>query len=254
MSGNANDSDQDKRGSASISGAGTIGGGTYERVSISGSGKITGDITADEIKISGSGKIAGLARVIRVSTSGAAVFEAGIIADEMRISGSARSHGTTEIKELKCSGVFKTDGSLTSEYIKISGSLAVDGDVASEIYKTTGAFRIGGLLSADHIEINLAGRCEAREIGGERIEVRRGGWHQKGLILDGLIRIFTGSTTSRLRSALIEGDTIHLEDTEADVVRGKRICIGPGCNIKTVEYSEELSVDEDAQVGSKKKV
>ncbi|MBN1858372.1 cell shape determination protein CcmA [Candidatus Bipolaricaulota bacterium] len=254
MSGNANDSERDKRGSASISGAGTIGGGSYERVSISGSGKITGDLTADEIKISGSGKIQGLARVIRVSTSGSAVFEAGIVADEVRISGSARSHGTTEIKELKCSGVFKTDGSLKSEYIKISGSLTVDGDVSSEIYKTTGAFRIGGLLSADHIEINLAGRCEAREIGGERIEVRRGGWRQKGLILDGLISIFTGGSTSHLRSELIEGDTIHLEDTEAEIVRGKHVFIGPGCNIKTVEYSEDLAVDEDAKVEHEKNV
>ena len=250
----SDDSKPDKRGSASISGAGTIGGGEYERVSISGSGKITGDITDDEIKISGSGKIQGLARAVRVSTSGAAVFEAGIVAEELKISGSTRSHGTTEVKELKCSGVFKTDSTLVSEYIKISGSLTVDGDVSSEIFKTTGAFRIKGLLSADHIEINLAGHCEAREIGGERIEVRRGAWHQRGLILDGLIRIFTGSSTSLLRSQLIEGDTIHLEDTEADVVRGKRVVIGPGCTIKTVEYSEELSVDEDAEVGHRKEM
>lgn len=247
------DNERDNRGSASISGAGTIRGGDYERVSISGSGKITGDITADEIKISGSGKVQGLARAARVSTSGAAVFEAGIIADELKISGSTRTHGITEIKELKCSGVFKADGSLISEYIKVSGSIAVDGDVSSEIFKTTGAFRVGGLLSADHIEINLAGGCEAREIGGERIEVRRGGWHQRGLILNGLIRIFTGSSVSRLRCQLIEGDTIHLEDTEADIVRGKRVSIGPGCDIKSVEYSEELSVDEDAEVGQQKK-
>jgi len=249
----SDDSERNRRGSASISGAGNIGGGDYERVSISGAGKVTGDITADEIKISGSGKIQGLARAVRVTTSGAAVFEAGIIADELRISGSTRSHGVAEVKELKCSGVFKTDGSLTSEYVKVSGSLAVGGDVSSEIFKTTGAFRIGGLLSADHIEINLAGRCEAREIGGERIEVRRGGWHQRGLILDGLIRIFTGSSTSLLQCQVIEGDAVHLEDTEADVVRGKRIVIGPGCDIKTVEYSEELSVDEDAKVGKERK-
>ncbi len=83
----------DKRNSVKISGAGTIGGGTYDRVSISGAGKITGDLIAEELKISGVGKIQGRAQVTQIVTSGSANFTDSIVAEEMRVSGSARVDG-----------------------------------------------------------------------------------------------------------------------------------------------------------------
>ena len=59
---------------------------------------------------------------------------------------------------------------------------------------------------------------------------------------------------AELTASSIEGDEIELEDTTADVVRGKRVVIGPGCHIKTVEYIDTLDVHEDAEVEKKTKV
>ena len=56
-----------------------------------------------------------------------------------------------------------------------------------------------------------------------------------------------------LGDVIIEGDDIHLENTIADTVRGKRIAIGPGCRIGTVEYTETLSVHDDAEVKEQRK-
>lgn len=244
----------DKKNSASISGAGKIGGGTYDRVSISGAGKITSDITVEELRISGAGKVQGRTEAEKIVASGSAVFAGDVIAEEMRVSGSTRVDGHIEVKELKCSGTFRATQSITSEYIKVSGDLSVDGDVEAEIFKASGGFKIKGLLSADRIEIRLGGRCRAQEIGGERIEVQRGGWKEKGILLDGLIKLFTGGGTAELHTTQIEGDEITLEDTTAEVVRGKRIVIGPNCKIKLVEYSESLKVAAESEVEERVKL
>jgi cytoskeletal protein CcmA (bactofilin family) len=244
----------DKKHSANISGAGTIGGGTYDRVSISGAGTITSDITAEELRISGAGKVKGRTETEKIVASGSAVFAGDIVSEEMRVSGSARVDGRVEAKELKCSGTFKVAQGIASEYIKVSGDLRVGEDVEAEIFKASGGFKIEGLLSADRIKVRLGGRCQAREIGGEQIEVHRGGWKEKGILLDGLIKIFTGGGTAELHTTQIEGDEISLEDTTADVVRGKRIEIGPGCRIGLVEYSESLKIHPDAVVEKQTKV
>lgn len=244
----------EKGNSASISGAGVIGGGTYDRVTISGAGKVTGDLEADELRISGAGKVEGKVRVRAIVVSGSTVFSESVYGDEMRVSGSARIDGRAEVKELKCSGTLRVNGGIDSQYLKSSGHLRVGGDVAAEIFKASGGFQIEGLLSADRVEINLGGRCTAREIGGEKIIVRRGGWREKGILFDGLIKLFTGGGAAELRAQLIEGDEVYLEDTIAETVRGKAVEIGPGCRIETVEYSESLKVADDATVRNKSRV
>jgi cytoskeletal protein CcmA (bactofilin family) len=244
----------EKRNSTSISGAGSISGGTYSRVSISGSGRVTGDLIAEELRISGAGRIQGRTEVTQITASGSARFEEGVTTEEMRVSGSARVEGPLVAKELKTSGSLRVKGSVTGEYVKASGQIHVGGDLEADIFRTTGGFDIEGLLSADRIEVHLGGRCCAREIGGETIEIRRGGWKEKGLLIDGLVKLFFGSGVAELKTQQVEGDDILLEDTTADVVRGKRVEIGPGCHIGVVEYAESLKIHPDAEVGKQIKV
>jgi len=240
----------DERKSVSISGAGKLGGGEYGRVTISGSGKVDGDLVAEELRISGSGKVSGRTEAGQITVSGSARFDGDVVAEEIRVSGSTRVDGGVETKELTCSGSFRAGGHVSAEYLKATGSLGVGGDAEADIFRASGGFDIDGLLSADKIEIHIGGRCRAREIGGERIEVRRAG----GSLLAGLVRILgVGAGVSRLETTLIEADQIVLEDTTADVVRGKEVEIGPGCRIGTVEYSEALKVHEDAEVKERKK-
>jgi hypothetical protein len=60
-------------------------------------------------------------------------------------------------------------------------------------------------------------------------------------------RFATGSLTAET----IEGDTVDLEATEAQVVRGKVVRIGPGCRIGWVEYTDSLEVHPEAEVGER---
>jgi len=243
----------DERRSVSISGSGSLGGGEYARVVISGSGRVDGELVAEELRISGSGKISGRTEIGQISVSGSGVFGDEVIAEEMRISGSARVDGPVQAKELKCSGSFRAGGDISGDYVKISGSLRVSGDVEADIFKASGGFGIDGLLSADKVEIHLGGRCSAREVGGEKICVERIG-SLGGALLSGLVKMFTGGGAAELRTTQVEGDEIHLECTVADVVRGKRVEIGPGCRIASVEYTETLKVHDDATVERQQKV
>ncbi len=242
----------EERRSVSISGSGRLGGGEYERVTISGSGRVDGDLIAEGLKISGSGRVAGRTEAGQIVISGSGRLGGPVQADEMRVSGAANVEGTVDAKELKASGSFSAEGDIIAEYFKSSGSFRAGGDVEADIFRASGGFSIGGLLSADKIEIHLAGRCTAREIGGERIRVERPDSFGASLI-SGLAKMLTGGGTAELRATQIEGDDIHLENTVADTVRGKRIAIGPGCRIGTVEYTETLSIHDDAEVKEQKK-
>jgi len=243
----------EERKSVSISGSGKLGGGEYARVSISGSGRIDGDLVAEELRISGSGKVSGRTEAGQIAVSGSAGFGDAVVAEEMRVSGSTRVAGSVEAKELTCSGSFRAEGDVSAEYLKSSGGMRVTGDVESDIFKASGGFEIDGLLSADKVEIHLGGRCSVREIGGEKIHVLRPS-SLGGAFLLGLAKILGGGGPAELRATQIEGDEIHLENTIADIVRGKKVGIGPGCKIGTVEYADSLDVDDDASVGKELKV
>lgn len=47
---------------------------------------------------------------------------------------------------------------------------------------------------------------------------------------------------------MIEGDDIYLENTKADIVRGNKVKIGPGCQIGVVEYRDDFTHDSKALV------
>jgi len=244
----------EERKSVSVSGAGNIAGGSYSRVSISGAGKVSGDLYAEELRMSGAGRVNGRCEVVRLTVSGTGKFEKAVVADEMKVSGVAKVDGPVKVKELKCSGTFRASESISSEYVKVSGQLHVGGDVEAEIFRASGGFDVGGLLSADRIEIHPGGRCRAREIGGARIDIRRYGSKDHANLLDSLLRALSSAWGGEVQADLIEGDEIYLENTRADVVRGKQVQIGPNCKIKLIEYSESLKVHDDSDVEKQTKI
>jgi cytoskeletal protein CcmA (bactofilin family) len=256
------------KGSIKISGSGSAGGGVFEEVRISGSGKITGDIECNEFHISGSGKAEGNVKAKEYRTSGSshiigdleaedikvsgsAHFEGNVKCDSVKISGSTRIGKNLEGGEIDVSGSTNVDGGVHGEHIRISGSINVKGDCEAEEFIAKGGFRIGGLLNADNIEISIGGSCSAREIGGERIEVKEfiGGAFFLNKIFGLLFNQGLG-----LKTQLIEGDDIYLEYTVAKVVRGNNITIGKGCIIDTVEYKSDLKVLDNGKVENQTKI
>ncbi len=224
-----------------ISGAGRIEGGSYGTVKIAGSGKVVGNLIAEEFKSAGSAKVEGNLRAQKFEAAGSFKCEGDFEVEEGEAAGSFKVLGKVKARELKLAGSVMAK-SITGGYLRAGGTLSVQENVEVETFRLLGAFEVGGLLSADRVEVELEGRACAREIGGEKIIVRVGqrGW---GGLFSGALGLLLGhSSPKELTVETIEGDEVELEATTARLVRGGRVKIGPGCRIERVEYSESLEV------------
>lgn len=234
-----------------IDGSGASGGGTYNRVKINGSGKITGDVTCSEFKINGTGEAIGKVETGRFVINGSGHVVGDLKAEDAKISGSASLGGSVTGGSIKISGSCDIKNGLDMHQIKIEGSMKAGSDCSAEEFYSNGVFEIGGLLNADEIDVQLYWhKSRAREIGGGRINVRPG--VGGGSILRSLFSF--GMSNPQLEADTIEGDEISLENTKAKVVRGNNITIGPGCEIGLVEYKGQYQRNGDAKVGSEQKV
>ncbi len=231
----------------SISGAGRIEGGTYGMVKIAGAGKVVGDITAEEFKAAGSAKVEGNLKAQKFEAAGSFKCEGNWEVEEGEAAGSFTVVGKVKARELKVAGSARAK-SISGGYLRAAGTLTVKENVEVETFRLTGAFEVGGLLSADRIEVEVEGRARAREIGGEKILVQAG---QRGLggLIHGALGFILGHTFPKeLIVETIEGDEVVLEATNAKLVRGVTVKIGPGCYIERVEYSESVEIAPGAVV------
>jgi cytoskeletal protein CcmA (bactofilin family) len=217
------------RGSVRITGTGTSAGGDFDKVAITGEGVIQGDLRCD-----------------RFTCTGTCSVEGGLSAKRLRLLGEACVEGKLEGNELRMTGSVEARGGASAGRIVVRGELKAGGDVEADKLHARGVFAIDGLLGGEETELILYGQSRIRELGGGRIRVRRRGFRP-------LKAWFKGAGPEELTAKTIEGDDLYLEYTIADVVRGKRIELGPGCRIGRAEYSESLLRHKDAQVGEARK-
>jgi cytoskeletal protein CcmA (bactofilin family) len=111
-----------------------------------------------------------------------------------------------------------------------------------------GVFTVEGLLNAGSVEMKTHSKCRIKEIGGEKIDIRRG----TGSVVKRLIGAFylpSDFFEGVLYVDTIEGDDIYVEHTSAKTIRGTNVVIGPGCHIDHVEYTNRFLKSDDSNVG-----
>ncbi len=235
-----------------IAGSGKIAPGEYRNIRISGSGKIYGPIRCKSLHISGSGRQEGELRCeeeVKVSGSG---HLGTVWAENARFAGSAKADGDLNLTgELHAAGSFHCCGSVKAGELRIAGAAHVEGDLEGETVRASGALRCGGLVNAETVEFRLGGENHVGSIGCSAIRVRREA--------DGTPRFFRTLFGGRAQGYLqadshIEGDSIDLEWTRAPRVSGRSVIIGEGCEIDLVQYTEQLEVSPNANVGRTEKV
>ncbi|KYH35252.1 polymer-forming cytoskeletal [Clostridium tepidiprofundi DSM 19306] len=226
-----------------ISGAGKTVGGSYNDVKISGSGLIDGDIECNTFSSSGAGNIRGNIKSDFVKISGASKIGGDVNCKEIKVSGSTIVIGTLNADRIGISGVIKIGKNVTTESIKISGALKIDGDCECECFESSGKFKILGLLNSETIDMTIGGKCKVKEIGCQKIRVKK---DESG----GFSKIMKALFAEKyyLITDIIEGDEIYLENTIAQVVRGNNVVIGSGCDIQIIEYHDSISIDDKSKV------
>jgi cytoskeletal protein CcmA (bactofilin family) len=221
-----------------ISGSGQISGGVYNKVAISGSAKIDGDVKAQEVHNSGSLEAVGNINAKKMHSSGSTRVEGNIESDLLESSGSLKVTGKLLVRDLEASGSI-TAGAFQGDTVNTSGGVSFAKDVIAKSFTSSGSIDIGGTLNADKIKISINGESKVGEIKGKKIEIRR--------VLDIIFR------NSRLTTDKIEGDEVAVENVNAKLIKARTVKIGSNCNIETVEYKETISVDSGAKVGKQEK-
>lgn len=222
-------------GDVLISGSGDINGDlTCKTLKIAGSGDIGGSVDCEKLEISGSGDISRNVEASgRVSISGSGDIGGDVkCGGDVALSGSGDVSGTVACRTLVISGSANIEKSVEVHKLEMSGSGDIKGDASCEEALISGSSSVSGLLNAESIVVEL-GEVDIGEIGCTTLTVR-----DKNC----------GGNKS-LTCRVIEGDNISLIKTSAKTVRGRNVVVGDGCKIDTVEYSESLTVSDNAEVG-----
>lgn len=229
----------------------TITAGEYGEIKVTGLGSVTGDIKADLIKVSGKMDAEGDISVRDFKVSGMTSIEGSLKVNTMKTSGKANVEGSIEGNDVHVSGMLDVEGNITGERLKVSGYLTVEGDIEVDHFECSGKIESDGLINAETINIMLGNNCSAQEIGGKEITILDGKTtDNKGLFAS----LFIENKSGKLSCDLIEGDEIRLENVLCDVVRGKNIIIGKGCEIEKVEYTNTIEVIDDAIIDEQIKI
>lgn len=219
----------------SISGAGSIGGGTFNEVSCSGSAKVSGNITCAKFSASGASKVEG-----DIDCHG-----------KISVSGAFKGMGNVKGEIFMASGASTVMENVSAKEIKLSGATHIHGDCEGENVEISGAVEIGGLLNAETVTIILeaggSGNNTIGQIGGGTVIVRTR--HRSTSHLFGVF-----SKGQGLKTSLIEADRVELNNTKAETVRTIDAFIGDGCEIGVLEYSGEVEISENAKIGKTVKI
>jgi cytoskeletal protein CcmA (bactofilin family) len=228
-----------------INGSGSYPGGIYDKVSIRGEGTIVTDVECSVFNVYGTSEAVENVTTGSVKILGEAEFKGNIEAKETLVMGTMMVESLALLKKVKILGLLEVGERLSGDEATIKGSISVNGDVEYETFDSSGGFEIKGLLTADTIKIALRfGQSRAEEIGGGKITVKR----KKNSLLP------FGKEVGSLTVKIIEGDDIYLENTTADIVRGNKVKIGPGCQIGLVEYRTDLTHDPRTTIKTKTKI
>ncbi|WNR43536.1 hypothetical protein [Paenibacillus roseipurpureus] len=231
-----------------ITGSSTVAGGKYRRVKIVGEATIEGDVQCQDLKCMGTLDMEGDLLSEHIGVVGTFALTGKTRTATMKNSGTVSISEDADIGVLSGSGTVEVRGRLQGHRMSLKGQITAGGDCEVDVFNLKGMFTVGGLLNAGDIDIRLFQDSTAREIGGEKIRIR------KASLLHPLSLFFRPSPHAAVTATVIEGDDIYLEYTRAKVVRGNQVVIGPGCEIDLVEYKVLLEKKKNAVVRESRKL
>lgn len=131
-----------------IDGMGTIAGGEYGSVKVSGMGKCTGDLTAQSLSVSGKFTCQGKLKVGKLTCSGTADFGGDISAASLSASGRlVLGEGCNlEAQEVRCSGYIRVGGQISADLLKAEGAINAREVVGDQIQIISHSRGLGALL------------------------------------------------------------------------------------------------------------
>lgn len=211
-----------KMNNIKVDGFGKVNEGQYDSISISGSGKLCGDIQCKQLNVEGSGK-----------------SEGNLTCDTIVVSGVMKNEGNLNVKEANIEGVCNCEGDFKAERIVIDGAIKSEGYLNAEYLEVNGALKNDTEINVDHMIVD--GKVKAVDIVGRKIEMNSN-------------KIFRGffSSISHFENQVntITCDEIIASSLKCDKISCDHIVLKHGCKIDVVECYGTLSYDSTCNIRS----
>lgn len=209
-----------------ITGSGTIGEGTYADISISGSGKLTGNIKCEKLSVTGSCKSEGSIEASEIIVNGSLKAEDAIKANSITANGSLKVEGDIKTNNFYVNGTVKTEETnVYSEYLEVNGGLTNEKE-----------------LNADRIVVN--GKIKAKEIVGTVIEISK---HEFGLDVGEFFR-FISKSGSINKAESIACETIYAKNLKCNKICAENITLKGNCTVDFIECNGKLMIGRTCKV------
>lgn len=230
-----------------ISGSGSYPGGVFDKVSIAGSGKITGDIQCEKFSSSGSSKIEGNIHCGTFIVNGSNKVEGSVDGQSIQINGACKITGNVTGGKLTICGSSKIEGAIKVNHLGVYGSAKIEQDIEAEEVEIMGAMNHEKFINAERVVISSkgsGGQMQFNEIGASSVVINQQGeegfWQR-------VIGLFN-SRTGYVYGKCIEADYVKIEGAQIEVIRGTNIEIGPNCEVDVVEYTDSITIHATSQV------
>ena len=208
-----------------IAGKGVVPAGEYDKISLSGSGRLFGEVHCHAF--SAAGKSSG---------------ESITCAECFKISGTSSFSGKVKARSIRAAGSFSCGGDLVAEEeLSVSGFLRVGGDLQAASVRIAGGLQCKGTLRAARVALQADKQMHLGSITGGNVRIRRK-------------RISVFFKRRVLVTSAIEGDALDLQFVSAPRVTGGTVIIGKGCRIDLVQYREKVEIAPGTQIGKVEKI
>ena len=201
--------------------------------------KAKGIVNLSDGKIEGIATIEG-GKYENLAIDGICTIQGDVETDHFDVDGTTSCEGGVICKHMDCDGVVSIEGNVRAETVDIDGVLTAKGSkFEANRIECDGVLNAAGEISADVIISD--GFIKAQEIVGEDITIMS---RRESIFF----KFFTPKRFKYSSVKLIEATKIKLRYVQADTVSGHDINIGPGCEIRRVDCSGELTVDPSAGI------
>ncbi len=231
-----------KKASVNIAGMGTVDTGVYSEIHISGSGSLKGTIITNTLGVSGQASSAGKITAETIDISGAFSTMDDLSSKKLNVAGSFSAGKNVNAETASFSGAASVARNLKSSKVSSAGTLSVAGDAQLGDLYMDGSIHITGKTTAKEIVIKLSGESTLASVHCVSIEVKESTSYK-------WLEWFSSARKNHLVADTIDAAMVHLEQTDAKLVRGNNIKIGKSCKIDLVEYTGTYEADSDAKVG-----
>jgi cytoskeletal protein CcmA (bactofilin family) len=164
----------EQRRDMKFAGSMTVPGGLYKRVTCNGSITVDGDIDCPEIKMNGTYNGTGKTKATNAVINGGGDFSGDLKVEDLKMSGQAIIDGGLSGGSVKADDKLSVRKDVKVDRATIVGQLVTRGQCGAEMFSCNGFVEIEGSLNSGDVNTKLYGLSHVKEIGGEKINVRKG--------------------------------------------------------------------------------